>query len=1315
MISLSDFRNCRADPVALPGRVQFGKSLLPAELPGRHPHRLPPRLLSQFADRLRLREEEPHLWKQTQEPGLLPLLFSQLRHHRCCVHRHRPQVCCLQCRSPEKLFHPGADLDGRRPLHARPEDATDTSPSRHLVGSSSVLLTLLNLMILVDREGKLEILDIVEWAMSFLLLLCAFRLTRNPPPGTIPDQGLSEPLLYADGGETKTEISMAGFWSRLAFSWLNPLLRSEIQSASSGSAGGHQGHAVSLAEALVLRREKGRMKMRSSVMAAVFQKQLKLSSVGRRNHSTGEIVNYIAVDAYRLGEFPWWFHYGWSLTLQLVSAIVILLVTVGVGALPGLVPLLLCATLNTPGNLEALNNMKIIKLQSWEEKFRATIQALRDVEFKYLSGLQIMKSYGSVLYWMSPILVSAVIFAGCVATGSAPLNAGTIFTVLATLKVMAEPMRMLPEVISALIQMKVSLDRLDRFLLEDEIKEEDVQRRPVYSSELGVRIRKGEFRWDPAVSVAALRNVDVEVQRGHKLAVCGPVGAGKSSLLQAILGELNRVSGSVEVFGSIAYVSQTSWIQSGTIRDNILYGKPMEETRYEMVIRSCALDKDIDSFDHGDLTEIGQRGLNMSGGQKQRIQLARAVYSDADVFLLDDPFSAVDAHTAAVLFNDCVLTALRSKTVVLVTHQIEFLSQVDRILELLEVGTAFEQLVSAHESERYESPDILETRPEAQPNDRHQQKAEDASSITNASKIQLTEDETKDGGNLGWKPYVDYVSFSNGFLHLVLIILFQSGFVLLQSLSTFWLAYAIRIPNMGNITLVGVYTALSSLSGVAMYTRSLLSTHLGLKASMAFFSGLMESLFRAPMAFFDSTPVGRILTRASSDMSILDYDIPYALCFSLSGILEVMATVLVMAVVTWQILIVAVPVTIAVRYYQTYYLSSAREIVRINGTTKAPLTNHAAETSLGAVTIRAFSDGERSVRRNMELINTDASQFFHSIAAMEWLLLRVESLQNITVVAAAVFLLLLPKESGLPRVLNSLVLQLGQLHYLCGTDQAVHADSIGAPATIEARRPPPQWPAEGRIDLEDLKIKYRPNAPLVLKGITCTFAAGHKVGVVGRTGSGKTTLISALFRVVDPAGGRILVDGLDICSIGLKDLRMHLSIIPQEPSLFRGSVRSNLDPLGLHTDHEIWEALEKCQLKKTIASLPDLLDSSVSDEGDNWSAGQRQLFCLGRVLLRRNRILVLDEATASIDSATDATLQRIIKQEFGRCTVITVAHRVPTVVESDMILVLSFGSIVEYDVPSRLMAESGSAFSKLVAEYWSSWRRSNSSQNLFTG
>jgi ABC-type multidrug transport system fused ATPase/permease subunit len=263
------------------------------------------------------------------------------------------------------------------------------------------------------------------------------------------------------------------------------------------------------------------------------------------------------------------------------------------------------------------------------------------------------------------------------------------------------------------------------------------------------------------------------------------------------------------------------------------------------------------------------------------------------------------------------------------------------------------------------------------------------------------------------------------------------------------------------------------------------------------------------------------------------------------------------------------------------------------------------------------------------------------------------------------------------------------------------------PAIIPEHRPPNSWPQEGRIDLQDLKIRYRPNAPLVLKGITCTFVAGNKIGVVGRTGSGKSTLISSLFRLVDPAGGRILIDKLDICSIGLKDLRTKLSIIPQEPTLFRGTVRNNLDPLGLHSDQEIWEALEKCQLKTAISSTPALLDTVVSDDGDNWSLGQRQLFCLGRVLLRRNKILVLDEATASIDSATDAILQKVIRHQFSSCTVITIAHRVPTVTDSDRVMVLSYGKLLEYETPTKLLEDKRSAFAKLVAEYWANTKRNS--------
>ncbi|CAB4272422.1 unnamed protein product [Prunus armeniaca] len=1042
------------------------------------------------------------------------------------------------------------------------------------------------------------------------------------------------------------------------------------------------------------------MRMRSALMVAVYQKQLKLSSLGRRRHSAGEIVNYIAVDAYRMGEFPWWFHSAWTYALQLFLTIGVLYWVVGLGALPGLIPLFICGLLNVPfakalqkcqsqfmiaqderlrATSEILNSMKIIKLQSWEEKFKTLVDSLREREFIWLTDSQMKRAYGTLMYWMSPTIISSVIFLGCIVFQSVPLNASTIFTVLASLRNMGEPVRMIPEALSVMIQVKVSFDRLNVFLLDDELKDNEVRKLSSQNSDESLRIERGSFSWYPESTVPTLRNVNLEVQREQKVAVCGPVGAGKSSLLCAILGEMPKISGTVDVFGTMAYVSQTSWIQSGTVRDNILYGRPMDKNKYDKAIKACALDKDIDSFDHGDLTEIGQRGLNMSGGQKQRIQLARAVYSDADIYLLDDPFSAVDAHTAAILFHDCVMAALARKTVILVTHQVEFLSEVDKILvieggqvtqsgsyeSLLTAGTAFEQLVNAHKDavttlgpSNYQSQGESEKGDMVRPEEPHAayltaNNSEGDISVKGVAGVQLTEEEGKEIGDVGWKPFWDYIFVSKGTLLLCLGIITQSGFVGLQAAATYW---------------------------------SFFAAHMGLKASRAFYSGFTDAIFKAPMLFFDSTPVGRILIRASSDLSILDFDIPFSIIFVVSAGVELLTTIGIMASVTWQVLIIGILAMVAAKYVQGYYLASARELIRINGTTKAPVMNYASETSLGVVTIRAFKMADRT-----------------------------EVLQNLTLFTAAFFIVLLPKGYVAPGLVGlslsyALSLTATQIfvtrwycnlsNYIISVERIKQFMQISPepPAIVEDKRPPSSWPSKGRIELYSLKIKYRPNAPLVLKGITCTFREGTRVGVVGRTGSGKTTLISALFRLVEPASGKIIIDGLDICSMGLKDLRMKLSIIPQEPTLFRGSIRTNLDPLGLYSDDEIWRALEKCQLKATVSKLPNLLDSSVSDEGENWSAGQRQLFCLGRVLLKRNRILVLDEATASIDSSTDAILQRIIRQEFSECTVITVAHRVPTVIDSDMVMVLSYGKLVEYEEPAKLL-DTNSYFSKLVAEY----------------
>ncbi|KAH6758066.1 multidrug resistance-associated protein 6 [Perilla frutescens var. hirtella] len=1181
-----------------------------------------------------------------------------------------------------------------------------------------LLVSALNILDLVNSK-HIQILEVAPWLANLLLFLCALRNLHGivSQPGL--DSSFSESLLVQSSEKDRVDLDEASLLSQLLFSWINPLLRlgnSKTLNLDDIPSLGSDDEALLAYKNFedtwsVLKEEKGTknsnnfafraitrmywrsmvlagicallrtvsvvstplllyafvnysnlekknlregvflvgllivlkvveslsyrqfyfcsrrigMRMRSALMVAVYQKQLKVSNLGRQRHSTGEIVNYIAVDAYRMGEFVMWFHVGWTSVVQLFLAIAVISSVVGLGVVPGLVPFVVCGLLNVPfakllqkfqtefmiaqdkrlrSFSELLNNMKIIKLQSWEENFKSMIQSFRQSEFKWLSETQYTKTYGTALYWMSPTIVSSVIFFGCVLFKSAPLDAGTVFTVMAALRTMSEPVTFIPEALSCLIQVKVSFERINAFMLEDELKQDDMQKSG--TGDLGhiICIQGGCFSWVAETTSLTLRDITVEARRGEKIAVCGPVGAGKSSLLHAILGEIPKISGSVCVLGSVAYVSQASWIQSGTIRDNILIGKTMDKAKYEEAIRVCALDKDIESFDYGDLTEIGQRGLNLSGGQKQRVQLARAVYNDADIYLLDDPFSAVDAHTAAALFNDCVMTALAKKTVVLVTHQVEFLNTVDNILvmNLTKGGTTFEQLVLAHKSS------------------------------------------------------------------------------------------------------VGSFDDSS-----------------GLKASQSFFSGFTNSIFNAPMLFFDSTPVGRILTRASSDLSVLDFDIPMGFQFVLAASVEILTTIGIMASVTWQVFFVGIFAIVSSKYVQGYYQKSAGELMRINGTTKAPVMNYASETALGVATIRAFGVVDMFFSNYLKLVDTDAKVFLSSNAVLEWLVLRTEALQNLTLFTSAIFLVLFPNNYIAPGLVG---LCLSYAFALTGTqvflsrwysslaNYIVSVERIKQymhippepPAIIADNRPPTSWPLKGRIELLDLKIRYRPNAPIVLKGITCTFKEGTRVGVVGRTGSGKTTLISALFRLVEPHSGRILVDGLDICSIGLRDLRLKLSIIPQEPTLFRGSVRTNLDPLGLHSDDEIWKALEKCQLKSTISKLPNLLDSSVSDEGENWSMGQRQLFCLGRVLLRRNKILVLDEATASIDSATDAILQKIIREEFANCTVITVAHRVPTVIDSDMVLVLSYGKLVEYDEPSKLM-EINSSFSNLVAEYWSSCKK----------
>ncbi|KAG8389142.1 hypothetical protein BUALT_Bualt02G0198400 [Buddleja alternifolia] len=1106
------------------------------------------------------------------------------------------------------------------------------------------------------------------------------------------------------------------------------------------------------------------MHVRSALTAMVFRKGLRLSSSARQSHTSGEIVNYMAVDVQRVGDYSWYLHDIWMLPLQIILALAILYKNVGIASVATLIATIVSIFATIPlariqedyqdklmaakddrmrKTSECLRNMRILKLQAWEDRYRVILEEMRKVEFKYLRKALYSQAFITFIFWSSPIFVSAVTFGTCILLGG-QLTAGSVLSALATFRILQEPLRNFPDLVSMMAQTKVSLDRITGFLQEEELQEDATIALPRGISNVSIEIKNGEFCWDQSSPTPTLSGIQIKVEKGMRVAVCGVVGAGKSSFLSCILGEIPKISGEVRICGSAAYVSQSAWIQSGNIEENILFGSPMDKAKYKSVIHACSLKKDLELFSHGDQTIIGDRGINLSGGQKQRVQLARALYQDADIYLLDDPFSAVDAHTGSDLFKEYIMTALATKTVVFVTHQVEFLPASDLILvlkegriiqagkydELLQAGTDFSTLVSAHH-EAIEAMDFCSHAAEESdrndPLDRSVLMSKKCDSVNDIAgmgkkvvqegasssdrkaikekkkakhsrKKQLVQEEERERGKISMKVYLSYMTAAYKGLLIPLIILAQTLFQVLQIASSWWMAWANPQtvgdkPRTSSMVLIVVYMALAFGSSWFIFIRAVLVATFGLAAAQKLFMKMLVTVFRAPMSFFDSTPAGRILNRVSIDQSVVDLDIPFRLGGFASTTIQLIGIVGVMTQVTWQILLLVIPMAIACLWMQKYYMASSRELVRIVSIQKSPIIHLFAESIAGAATIRGFGQEKRFMKRNLYLLDCFARPFFCSLAAIEWLCLRMELLSTFVFAFCMVLLVSFPHGAIDPSMaglavtyglnlnarlsrwilsfckLENKIISIERIHQYC------HIPSE-APPLIDDSRPPSSWPENGTIELIDLKVRYKESLPVVLHGVSCTFPGGKKIGIVGRTGSGKSTLIQALFRLIEPEGGKIIIDNIDIKTIGLHDLRSRLSIIPQDPALFEGTIRGNLDPLEEHSDEEVWQALDKSQLGDIVRQKEHKLDTPVLENGDNWSVGQRQLVSLGRALLKQARILVLDEATASVDSATDNLIQKIIRTEFKDCTVCTIAHRIPTVIDSDLVLVLSDGAFL---------------------------------------
>ncbi|KAL9940237.1 hypothetical protein V8E36_000942 [Tilletia maclaganii] len=1167
------------------------------------------------------------------------------------------------------------------------------------------------------------------------------------------------------------------------------------------------------------------LRVRSGLITTIYKKSLRLSNDARAGRTTGDIVNLMSVDANRLQELATYLQVIWSAFFQMGLAFISLAYLLGWPAFVGVGVMIVGIPINTviariTKKLserqmkirdartrlmgEILSNIKSIKLFAWEDAFTNKLNEVRNErELKLLQRTGTINSAFNFLWTGIPFTVSLATFATYSLVTKKELTPDIIFPALSLFSLLQFPLFMVASMISSIIQAQVSAGRIAAFLDSPELdpkarkvilpgqkraasnnparpddtladlEDPDSAAREPERGDVILTIKNLEAKWSPSQPVPTLQDIDLTVKKGELLCVLGRVGDGKTSLLSAILGEMHRTDGEVVVLGRTAYFSQGGWCMGASIRDNITFGLKFDPEFYDQVLEACALKPDLAILSDGDRTEIGERGVSLSGGQRARVALARAVYARADLYLLDDPLAAVDAHVGAHIFEKVIGPngLLKNRGRILTLNSVSVLPKADQIISVRK-GTIMDERgsydeVMAKKGELYAlitglgkqpardkvEDDAVEAPESIEVQDADRQLGEDVlqddskpalrerristGSMPRPSALtkrqvkletirQLRETtapaENRERGRVKGDVYRQYLTSANVWgvgIYMVAQITSYAVQIGRDVVLKQWGAEN-AVPNGPHhspsfwLTLYGVAGYMSAaLMSVAPFV---LYAWLVITSARKFHDNLFASVIRSPLQYFEVTPSGRLLNLFSRDVNVIDETLPRVFHSAVRTAVVVLGVIIVITYSVPAFIIAIVPLGIAYWFILQYYLSTSRELKRLDSVSKSPIFQYFNETLGGLSVIRAFGQEPRFIATSDSRVDRNQECYLPTVTSNRWLAVRIEAIGSVIILIASLMAVIVKVTNGkmdagllglmmsqtlnTTQALNWVVRSFSEVEQnIVSVERVLSYSSLQPEAAYEIpeNKPPAGWPDKGEVQMKDYSSRYRSGLPLCLKNLSIDIKAGERIGVVGRTGAGKSSLTLALFRIIEATQGNIVIDGVETNKIGLKDLRISLSIIPQDPQLWEGTLRENLDPTGKSDDAALWAALESAHLREHVNSMDGRLDAMLSEGGTNLSSGQRQLVCIARAFLRRSKILVLDEATSAIDLDTDAKLQQIVRSEF-KGTTITVAHRLNTIMDSSRVLVLKDGQVEEFDTPDNLLSDKKSTFFSMAYE-----------------